>query len=139
MKNFKSIFPVILRIFDLKYQAQTSFEVGFVIFGLVFIKFRKIKSLHWENKDPDLQFQLNCFHSLCHSLYYRLNVFKRLFWISDWRHQIGIWERSFCLKLIFQKVTEKITIFTVDSCFFQTNWSIHNGLNLQNLNSIDIL
>lgn len=54
LQNYKPLLPVILQIFDLKCHGQTSVKVAFVIFGLIFIKFRKLKSLHRENKKLDL-------------------------------------------------------------------------------------
>ena len=52
-KNFKPLFPVILRIFDLECHGQAPLKIAFVKFGDVFMKFRKIKSLHLENKKLD--------------------------------------------------------------------------------------
>ena len=53
LKNFKPLFPVILRIFDLECHGQAPLKIAFVKFGDVFMKFRKIKSLHLENKKLD--------------------------------------------------------------------------------------
>ena len=52
LQNFKPLFPLILRIFDLECHGQTSLKVAFVKFAHVFIKFRKLESLHMENKKP---------------------------------------------------------------------------------------
>ena len=49
MQNFVPIFPEILRFFNLEYHGQPSLEVEFVIFGLVFMKFRKLKIPHRES------------------------------------------------------------------------------------------
>ena len=46
----KPIFPVILQIFDLECQGHTFLKVAYVMFRLVFIKFRKSTSLHRKNK-----------------------------------------------------------------------------------------
>ena len=45
LQNLKVIFPVILRIFELESHSQTSVKVELVMFGLVFMKFRKLRSL----------------------------------------------------------------------------------------------
>ena len=45
LQNLKLIFPVILRIFDLESHSQTSVKVELVMFELIFIKFRKLRSL----------------------------------------------------------------------------------------------
>ena len=50
LQNFKSLFPLILRFFDLECHGQTSLKVAFVKFANVFMKFRKLESLHMENK-----------------------------------------------------------------------------------------
>ena len=50
LQNFKPLFPLILRIFDLECHGQTSLKVAFVKFAHVFMKFRKLESLHMENK-----------------------------------------------------------------------------------------
>ena len=52
LQSFKAIFRVVFCIFDLKCYTQTS--PWFVMFRLVFMKFRKLKSLHRENKKLDL-------------------------------------------------------------------------------------
>ena len=41
LQNLKLIFPVILRIFDLESHSQISVKVDLVMFGIVFMKFRK--------------------------------------------------------------------------------------------------
>ena len=43
--NLKLIFLVILRILDFECDGQTSVKAELVMFGLVFIKFRKLRSL----------------------------------------------------------------------------------------------
>ena len=43
-KKIKLIFPAVLQIFDLECH-QTSFKVPFVIFGLVFMKYKQLKCL----------------------------------------------------------------------------------------------
>ena len=50
LQNFKSFFPLVLRIFDLECHGQTSLKVAFVKFTHVFMKFRELESLHLENK-----------------------------------------------------------------------------------------
>ena len=45
LQNLKPLFPLILRIFDLECHDQTSLKVAHV-----FMKFRKLESLHMENK-----------------------------------------------------------------------------------------
>ena len=50
LQNFKPLFPLILRISDLECHGQTSLKVAFVKFAYVFMKFRKLESLHMENK-----------------------------------------------------------------------------------------
>ena len=49
LQIFKPNFPLIVWIFDLEYLDQTSVKVEFVMFGLAFMKFRKLKSLQREN------------------------------------------------------------------------------------------
>ena len=49
LQNFKPLFPVILRIFDHEYHGETSLKVASVKFVHVFMKFRKLESLHQEN------------------------------------------------------------------------------------------
>ena len=46
----KILFPLILQIFDFECQDQTSVKVALVKFAHVFMKFRKLESLHMENK-----------------------------------------------------------------------------------------
>ena len=50
LQNFKPLFPVILPILDLECHGQASLKLAFVKFFHVFIKFRKLESLHLENK-----------------------------------------------------------------------------------------
>ena len=50
LQNFNPLFPLILRIFDLECHSQTSLKASFVTFAQVFMKFRKLESLHMENK-----------------------------------------------------------------------------------------
>ena len=50
LQTFKPLFPLILRISDLECHGQTSLKVAFVKFAYVFMKFRKLESLHMENK-----------------------------------------------------------------------------------------
>ena len=50
LQNFNPLFPLILQIFDLECHGQTSLKVVFVKFSHVFMKFRKLESLHMENK-----------------------------------------------------------------------------------------
>ena len=54
LQSFKPIIPVISWIFGLKCHGQTSLEVVFFMFGLVFVKFRKLKTLYREHKKLDL-------------------------------------------------------------------------------------
>ena len=54
VQNFIPVFPVISRIFDLECHKQTSLTVVYVMFRLVFVNLRKLKSLHLENKKLDL-------------------------------------------------------------------------------------
>ena len=49
-QNFKPLVPLILQIFDLERHGETSLKVAFVKFAYVFMKFRKLESLHMENK-----------------------------------------------------------------------------------------
>ena len=51
--NLQLIFLVMLRIFDLECRFQTSVKIELVMFGLVFTKFRKLRSLYRENKKLD--------------------------------------------------------------------------------------
>ena len=44
---------MILQIFDLEYHSQACIKVALVKFGLPSMKFRKLKSLHLENKKLD--------------------------------------------------------------------------------------
>ena len=95
--NFKAIFAVILRTFDLKSYGQTSVKIVFVMFGLVFMKFKKFKCLHQEKNL--ISIKLRYFHYLSNSLLCEVKtIFKLLFPIFDWRHQIGI-EKS-CASII---------------------------------------
>ena len=48
-QNFKPIFPVTLLSFDLECHGENFLKVACVIFGVVFMKFRLLKSLHREN------------------------------------------------------------------------------------------
>ena len=50
LQNFKPLFLLIFRIFDLECHDQTSLKVAFVKFADVFMNFRKLESLHMENK-----------------------------------------------------------------------------------------
>ena len=46
MQNCWPIFPVILRIFDLKCHGQISLKLSFIMFGLIFENLMKLTSLH---------------------------------------------------------------------------------------------
>ena len=46
LQNFKLLFPVILRIFDQECHDETSLKVVSVKFVHIFMKFRKLESLH---------------------------------------------------------------------------------------------
>ena len=50
LQNFKPIFPLILRLFDLECHGQTSLIVAFVKFAQVFMKFRKLESLQTKHQ-----------------------------------------------------------------------------------------
>ena len=50
LQNFKPLFPLILRFFYVECHGQTSLKVDFVKFAHIFMKFRKLESLHMENK-----------------------------------------------------------------------------------------
>ena len=50
LQNFNPLFPLILRIFDLECNGQTSLKVAFERFAHVFMKVSKLESLHIENK-----------------------------------------------------------------------------------------
>ena len=52
-QNSKSLFPIILWIFDLECHSQVSLKIVFVKFDHIFMKFRKLKSLQMENKKLD--------------------------------------------------------------------------------------
>ena len=54
LPSVESIFSLILRMFDHECNGQTSVNVAFVMFGPVFIKFRKLKTTHCENKKLDI-------------------------------------------------------------------------------------
>ena len=43
LQSFKSLFPVVLQIFEPECHGQISLKTDFVKFGHVFIKFRKIE------------------------------------------------------------------------------------------------
>ena len=81
-QSFKPHFLVILRIFDLECHGQAPLKIAFVKFGDIFMKFRKLKSLHLENKKLDRP----------KNLVFSLHQSFPVLWISDWRHQIGIRE-----------------------------------------------
>ena len=59
---------------------------------IVFIKFKKTKSLKPENKNLDLLKNLGLF-SLSHSLYYGADTVFKLFWAFDFRHHPGVREK----------------------------------------------
>ena len=46
LQNFKPLFPVILRIFDHECHVETSLKVACLKFVHVFMRYRKLKSLH---------------------------------------------------------------------------------------------
>ena len=47
IKNYTlKVFPVVLQIYKLECHNQISIKVAFVIFGSVFMKFRKLENLH---------------------------------------------------------------------------------------------
>ena len=52
--KFKADFFVILRIFDLECLCQTSVKIKIIMFGFVFMKVRKLRSLYRENKELNL-------------------------------------------------------------------------------------
>ena len=86
LHNFKLIFLVILQVFDLECDDETSLKVVFVTLGLEFMKFEKLKSLHRDNNKIDLQkFSLQEFsQAIPYNLYYGAKtVFKILFCISS--------------------------------------------------------
>ena len=79
-KILSHFFPEISRLFNLEYHGQPSFEIAFVMFGLVFMKFRKLNILRRENKKLDLRkIFLRYFH--CFSQDIPLNFFLTS---SDW-------------------------------------------------------
>ena len=87
-QNFKPLFPVILRISDLECHGQAPLKIVFVKFGDFFMKFRKLKSLHLENKKLDRHKNL-VFSLHSHSLFYEFPIdvirleFGKLFsWIQ---------------------------------------------------------
>ena len=59
LQNLQLIFLVILRILDLECHSQTSVKVELVMLALVFMKFRKLRSLFRENQKLDLYKTLN--------------------------------------------------------------------------------
>lgn len=65
LPNIESIFPLILRIFDHECNGQTSLNVAFVMFGPVFMKVRKLKNTHCENKTFDIHKTFSLFKSFC--------------------------------------------------------------------------
>ena len=68
-QNFKPLFPVILRIFDLECHGQTSLKIPFLMFGYIFMKFRKLRCFRLENKKLDCH-KTQYFHYISHSLFY---------------------------------------------------------------------
>ena len=54
LQNLKLIVLGIFGIFDLECHGQPSVKVELIMFGLVFTKFRKLRSLYRENKNLDL-------------------------------------------------------------------------------------
>ena len=54
LQNLKLIFLAILRTFDLECHGQISVKVELVMFGLIFMNFRKLRNLYRENKKLDL-------------------------------------------------------------------------------------
>ena len=54
LQNLKLIFLVFLRIFDFECHSQTSVKIELVMFGPLFMKLRKLRSLCRENKNLDL-------------------------------------------------------------------------------------
>ena len=87
MLNFKAIFPVILWIFDLECHGQTSLKAALVMFGVVLKKFRKLKSVHRENKRLDFH-RFRYFHCLSENYHGTEIVFKILFWIISSHHEV---------------------------------------------------
>ena len=49
--NYPQLFQIVLRIFDLECHGQAPLKIAFVKFGHIFRKFRKLRSLHLENKN----------------------------------------------------------------------------------------
>ena len=54
LQNLKLIFLLILRIFYFECHGQTSVKVELVMFGLVLMKFRKLRRLYREKKKLDI-------------------------------------------------------------------------------------
>ena len=52
-QNFKLLFSMILGTFDLATCGQTSLKAGFVVFGLIFMKLKKLKGIQRETKKLD--------------------------------------------------------------------------------------
>ena len=50
LAKFWVVFPITVHIFDPEYHCQASLRFAFVMLCLVFMKFRKLKSLHQENR-----------------------------------------------------------------------------------------
>ena len=48
LQNLRLIFQVILRIFDLQYYGQIPVKIELVIYGLILMTFRKLRSLYRE-------------------------------------------------------------------------------------------
>ena len=53
LQNLQLNFLVILLIFDLDSHGQSPVKIELVMFGPVFMKLRKLRSLYWENKKLD--------------------------------------------------------------------------------------
>ena len=70
----KPLFPVILQIFGLEYNNQASLKIALVKFGHIFMKFRKLKSLHLENEKLDCHKTWD-FHYISHSLFFGAKLY----------------------------------------------------------------
>ena len=104
-------FSIVLRIFYIDCDDQTSLKAVFVRFFHFFIRFEKLKTLYWTKK-AFISIKFRYFHCLSRSLCHLANFFGKVILNFWWRHPIRIQEIStictnFCV-YIFSRILANI-------------------------------
>ena len=82
-KIFEPIFPLVVRIFDLECHGETCLKLAIVMFGLVFIKCKLLKSFFWKDNSISIILYTLFFYIRTSKFCLRLAVLI-FFHFSDW-------------------------------------------------------